>query len=118
MTQYRRNWTPGGTYFFTMTAANRANGPLVDHIVDLRAAFRIVINELPCEIDAMVILPDHLHALWTLPPGDSDFATRWKKIKSHFSKRMPRDEPRSSSRAAQRRARYLVTALLGAHRTR
>jgi putative transposase len=101
MTQYRRNWTAGGTYFFTLVAANRANGPLVNHITALRAAFRIVIAEYPFEIDAIVILPDHLHAIRTLPPGDSDYAMRWKKIKAAFSKHLPDTEPRSASRIAK-----------------
>ena len=101
MTQYRRNWTLGGTYFFTVVAVNRANGPLVAHIADLRTAFRIVRAEHSFEIDAIVILPDHLHTLWTLPPADSDYATRWKKIKAAFSKRMPANEPRSPSRIAK-----------------
>jgi putative transposase len=101
MTQYRRNWTAGGTYFFTVVTANRTNGPLVDHIADLRGAFRTVIAKHPFEIDAMVILPDHLHTLWTLPPGDADYATRWKKIKGAFSKRLPDNEPRSASQMAK-----------------
>ena len=101
MTDYRRNWISGGTYFFTVVAANRVIGPLVEHIDDLREAFRTVRAEHPFEIDAIVILPDHLHTLWTLPSGDSDYAMRWKKIKAAFSKRMPDNEPRSASRAAK-----------------
>ena len=104
MTQYRRNRVAGGTYFFTVVAAHRANGPLVEHIANLRAAFRLVIAEHPFEIEAIVILPDHLHALWTLPQGDADYATRWKKIKTNFSKRLPRNEPRES-RSASRTAK-------------
>lgn len=101
MTHYRRNWILGGTYFFTVVAANRASAPLVDHINDLRLAFRTVRAELPFEIDAIVILPDHLHTLWTLPQRDSDYAVRWKKIKAVFSKCMPDNESRSASRVAK-----------------
>lgn len=56
MTQYRRNWSSGGAYFFTVVAANRSSGPLVDHIDDLRVAFRMVRAERPFEINAIVIL--------------------------------------------------------------
>jgi putative transposase len=101
MTEYRRNWSVGGTYFFTVVTANRSNGLLVEHIADLRDAFRIVRAEHPFNIDAIVVLPDHLHAIWTLPPGDFDYALRWKKIKAAFSKRLPKDEPRSNSRIAK-----------------
>jgi putative transposase len=98
MTEYRRNWSAGGTYFFTVVAANRSRGPLVERIENLRDAFRIVRAEHPFNIDAIVILPDHLHAIWTLPPGDFDYALRWKKIKAAFSRRMPKTEDRSASR--------------------
>jgi putative transposase len=101
MTQYRRNWIPGGTYFFTVAAAKRPNGPLVEYIADLRQAFRVVRFEHPFEIDAIVILPDHLHTIWTLPPGDSDYASRWRKIKAAFSKRLPRNALRSASQIAK-----------------
>ncbi len=84
-----------------MVAANRVTGPLIKHIDDLREAFRLVRAEQPFEIDAIVILPDHLHALWTLPRSDADYATRWKKIKTAFSKRVPRYEQRSPSQAAK-----------------
>lgn len=49
----------------------------------------------------MVVLPEHLHCLWRLPPGDADFSTRWKKIKAAFSRAQPKTELRSASRAAK-----------------
>ena len=52
----------------------------------------------PFSIDAWVVLPDHLHCLWTLPEGDADFATRWRLIKSGFARRLPRTEWCSASR--------------------
>jgi len=52
----------------------------------LRMAFRVVRTARPFEVDAMVVLPDHLHCIWTLPPGDADFATRWRLIKTWFTK--------------------------------
>jgi REP-associated tyrosine transposase len=85
MVQYRRNFVPGGTYFFTITLADRKSSALVDQINALRMAFRIVRHERPFTVDAIVILPDHLHAIWTLPSGDSDFSGRWKRIKGHFT---------------------------------
>src|SRR5580693_9236187 len=86
MVRYRRNFVPGGTYFFTVTLADRRSRALVEHIGALRAAFRATRRERPFAIDAIVILPDHLHAIMTLPPGDADFSGRWRKIKSMFSR--------------------------------
>jgi putative transposase len=88
MVGYRRNLLQGGTYFFTVTVADRRSTVLVDHIDALRAAFRAARHERPFTIDAVVILPDHLHAILTLPQGDADFSGRWRRIKGHFSSRM------------------------------
>ncbi len=85
MFQYRRNFVPGGTYFFTVTLANRRSKVLVDHIAALRDAFRTARRVRPLEIDAVVILPDHLHAIFTLPSNDVDFPGRWRHIKGQFS---------------------------------
>ena len=101
MTNYHRNWQSGGTYFFTVVVANRNAGPLIAHIDQLQASIQMVQSIHSFDIDAMVILPDHSHTIWTLPPGDIDYATRWKKIKAIFSKGMPRNETRSSSRIAK-----------------
>jgi putative transposase len=86
MVRYRRNFVPGGTYFFTVTLADRRACILVDHIATLRAAFRTTRSERPFTIDAIVILPDHLHAVMTLPSTDSDFSGRWRRIKSLFTR--------------------------------
>ena len=88
MVRYRRNFIPGGTYFFTVTLADRTSSALVDHVGALRMAFRIARQERPFTIDAIVILPDHLHAVWTLPSSDSDFSGRWKRIKAHVTHRL------------------------------
>jgi putative transposase len=85
MVQYRRNFVPGGTYFFTATLADRRSTALVDHIAALRLAFRGARRARPFAIDAIVILPDHLHAILTLPTNDADFPGRWRRIKGHFS---------------------------------
>ena len=88
MVKYRRNLVQGGTYFFTVTLSDRRSTILIDHIGALRAAFRTARRERPFTIDAIVILPDHLHTILTLPAGDADFSGRWRRIKGHFSSRM------------------------------
>jgi putative transposase len=82
---FRRNFVPGGTYFFTVTLADRSSKILVERIEALRNAFRVDRRERPFVVDAIVVLPDHLHALLTLPPNDADFPGRWRRIKGHFS---------------------------------
>ncbi len=78
MTEYRRPWVPGATRFFTVALAERkGNRLLLDKVDTLRASTRSVQLHHPFQIDAVVILPEHLHCIWTLPPKDSDFATRW-----------------------------------------
>jgi putative transposase len=88
MVRYRRNFVPGGTYFFTVTLADRTSSALVHHVGALRMAFRIARQERPFTIEAIAILPEHLHAIWTLPSGDSDFSGRWKRIKAYFTHRL------------------------------
>jgi putative transposase len=86
MVLYRRNRIPGGTYFFTVTLRDRKSTVLVDRIDRLRAAFRTVKQAHPFRIDALVILPEHLHAIWTLPPEDDDYSGRWRAIKAMFAR--------------------------------
>jgi putative transposase len=86
MVRYRRNFVSGGTFFFTVTLADRRSSALVDHIACLRAAFRETRRERPFAIDAIVVLPEHLHAIMTLPDGDSDFSGRWRRIKGLFTR--------------------------------
>ena len=76
MVRYRRNFVPGGSYFFTLTLVDRRSSILVDHVAALRAAFRRARRERPFAIDAIVVLPDHLHAVLTLPPADADYSGR------------------------------------------
>jgi putative transposase len=85
MVRYRRNLVPGGTFFFTLTLADRCSAYLVENIGALRSAFRAVRESRPFQIDAIVILPEHLHAIMTLPPGDSEYSGRWRLIKSTFT---------------------------------
>jgi putative transposase len=86
MVNYRRNHQPGGTFFFTVTLRDRSSHVLTDHIELLRAAFRAVHREHPFRIDAIAVLPEHLHAIWTLPPGDDGYPGRWRAIKSAFTR--------------------------------
>jgi putative transposase len=88
MVGYRRNRLAGGKFFFTLTVEDRRSKVLVEHIGALRAAFRQRRRERPFTIDAIVILPDHLHAVLTLPDGDADFAGRWRRINGFFSTRL------------------------------
>ncbi len=96
--QYRRNYQPGGSYFFTVNLAERKQQLLVEHIDVLRLAIREVRQRHPFAIDAMVIMPDHCHAVFTLPPRDTDYSTRWMLIKTGFSRRLAKTERISSSR--------------------
>lgn len=99
MPNYRRAWHPGGTYFFTVNLLQRhGNDMLVRHIDDLRAAVGTTRRKNPFEIHGWVVLPDHLHCVISLPPGDADFATRWRLIKLLFSRAIPADEWRNPSR--------------------
>src|SRR5688500_7283906 len=87
MVRYRHNLVPGGTYFFTVTLVDRTSLAMVHHVGALRwRSYRA--HERPFTIDAIVILPEHLHAIWTLPSGDSDFSGRWRRIKAHFTHRL------------------------------
>ena len=101
MTAYRRNFIPGGCFFFTVNLADRRLRLLTEHVEALRSAFRETRQRHPFATDAVVVLPDHLHAVWTLPEGDRDFATRWRLIKSKFSRNIAAGEPISASRAAK-----------------
>jgi putative transposase len=101
MTNYRRNFVPGGGYFFTVNLADRRLRLLTDHVALLRAAFRETRAGHPFSIEAIVILPDHLHAIWTLPDGDADFSSRWRLVKSTFSRGLAYGERISSSRVGK-----------------
>ena len=85
--RYRRSRIPGGTYFFTVVTHGRRPFLCDPHNAEcLRAAFRYVLGRHPFTVDAIVVLPNHLHCVWTLPSGDRDFSTRWRLLKSHFSR--------------------------------
>lgn len=98
MPEYRRNFQAGGTYFFTVAALERKRDLLVAQIDLLRESVRRVKRRYPFEIDAWVVLPDHLHCIWTLPAGDADYPTRWRLIKLLFAKGLLKEERLSAVR--------------------
>lgn len=85
MVNYRRDRTFGATYFLTVTLRDRTSHLLVEEIDHLRQAVRQVRTSHPFEIDAMVVLPEHLHAIFTLPENDADYSTRVRLIKKKFT---------------------------------
>ena len=87
MPNYRRAWVPGGSFFFTLVVHRRR--PLFESEVArniLGSLFRRCQLKWPMTINALVLLPDHLHAIWSLPAGDSDYPKRWGWIKKEFTK--------------------------------
>ena len=96
--RYRRADTKGGTYFFTVNLARRNNTLLIDHIDILRTVINKVKKQHPFKLDAMVVLPEHLHAVLTLPEDDFDYPTRWMLIKAGFSRQISRHELITKSR--------------------
>jgi len=100
--QYRRAKLQGGSFFFTLVTYNRQRIFISDEAVDnLRAAFRKVFKDHPFNLDAIVILPEHIHCIWTLPSGDADFSGRWRLIKSYFSRKMSVAHPFTLSRSRE-----------------
>ena len=88
MSVYRRYLVPGGTYFFTLVTEQRA--PLFGaaparHL--LGRVLRRCMLKYPLEVIAIVLLPDHLHTVWALPAGDTDYSRRWSWIKGEFTRR-------------------------------
>ncbi len=98
MPSYIRAYVPGGTYFFTVALLERQRHLLTDHIENLRMSFRQVKTKRPFKIEAIVIMPDHLHCLWTLPEYDLDYSTRWRLIKTAFAKSIAPGESLSARR--------------------
>lgn len=101
MPQYIRAFVPGGTFFFTVTLLERRRNLLTENIDHLREVFKAARLRRPFTVEGIVILPDHLHCIWTLPPGDADFSTRWHDIKARFAAQISRGE-RMSARRVQK----------------
>ncbi|MEN8132461.1 MAG: transposase [Pseudomonadota bacterium] len=98
MPDYRRNRLPGGTYFFTVNLLDRNSDLLMRYIEELREAVRQVRRSRPFYIDAWVVLPEHMHCIWTLPEDDADYSFRWKAIKIRFAKQIPITGHRTQAR--------------------
>jgi putative transposase len=96
MSNYLRPKHPGATVFFTVNLATRGSDLLTREVTALRTAVQLTKSERPFTIDAWVILPDHMHAVWTMPDHDTDFSTRWSIIKARFSRAMPHIDRRNS----------------------
>ncbi len=88
MVLYRRNRVKGGCYFFTVTLQDRSSRLLVEHIAELRDAFRQAKARKPFQVEAIVVLPEHIHALFTLPAGDDNYPSRWRLIKSLYTHKL------------------------------
>jgi REP-associated tyrosine transposase len=101
MPNYRRAFVPGGCWFFTVNLLERRNTLLVHRIDALRDSMERTRGRHAFVIDAVVVLPDHIHAVWTLPPGDADFSLRWRLIKSRFVQALPKRERLSDVRKAR-----------------
>jgi len=85
---YRRARTEGGTYFFTAVTHKRRKILCDEAAIELlREAFRTVMARHAFSIDAIVVLPDQIHTVWTLPDGDRDYSSRWRLVKSYFSRK-------------------------------
>jgi putative transposase len=108
MSLYRRYFVPGGTYFFTVVAYGRValfQSPSAREI--LGRALRRCLAKYPFEMIAIVLLPEHLHTVWALPPGDADYSRRWSWTKSEFTKEWlvtggANVQPRAASREGRR----------------
>lgn len=104
MPTYVRAYVPGGTFFFTLVTYRRQ--PLLEQPAARRAlhdATQSVRTVRPFHTDAIVLLPDHLHALWTLPPEDADFSTRWRLIKHLTTRQLMQHMTIDAEQSASRR---------------
>ena len=100
--QYRRTQIKGGYYFFTVNLADRKSDLLVRKIDDLRAVLTDVKKGHPFSIVSMVVMPEHLHAIWRLPENDDNYPQRWSLIKAGFSRRQNSGESIQKSRRSKR----------------
>lgn len=100
---YRRSNTAGASFFFTVVTYQRKSILCLDENIGLlRQAMTLVKSRHPFRMDAFVFLPDHIHCIWTLPAGDSDFSTRWMLIKSHFTRQCAQARTQIASRSLKR----------------
>lgn len=103
MPRYRRWFVPGGTYFFTVNLIRRDSRLLTEYVQELRRSYADAAKRQPFKTIAVCVLPNHMHCIWTLPAGDSDFPGRWRRIKTGFSRALPRTaDPAAGRRAGER----------------
>ncbi len=108
MSEYRRFYVPGGTFFFTAVTERRAH-VFSDAMARgiLGSVMRRCFARLPVRVIAIVLLPEHLHTIWTMPPDDTDYSARWNWIKGEFTKIWlhsgGREQPSRASRQQERR---------------
>jgi putative transposase len=110
MNDYRNNRVPGGTFFFTVRLLDRGSALLTEHFSAFGEAMRQARSKRPFHVDAWVVLPDHAHAIWTLPPGDHDCASRWRAVKIVFSKALRKASTGNSNIIWERRYQQLRVA--------
>jgi putative transposase len=101
MPSYLRPRIPGASIFFTVALADRRSRLLIEECAALRTAVRLTREARPFRIDAWVVLPEHMHCIWTLPEGDADYSGRWKEIKTRFTKSVGLVGRRSASQIAK-----------------
>ena len=119
MTEYRRTYIPGASWFFTVNLAERkGNRLLIDKIDLLREAFEYTKQRHSFRMDTVVILTDHLHCIWILPPDDAGFSGRWNMLKGYFSRNVEKGERVSASRKSRRERGIWQAPILGASVTR
>ena len=107
--QYRRDYTKGASYFFTLVTFLRKplfNQP--EKVANLRRAFSEEMARRPFYIDAIVIMPDHIHAIWTLPFNDADYSIRWRNIKRSFTLAIPQDQRPKVSNSRQHKQEQAI----------
>ena len=97
-----KSQTPGASYFFTVNLADRQSDLLQKRMDDLRLITNKIKHSHPFVIEAMVVLPEHIHAIWRLPEGDADYPMRWSLIKSGFSRKIEKTEHIRLSRENKR----------------
>jgi putative transposase len=102
MPRSRRANIAGGTFFFTVVIADRSDDLLIREVDRLQRVYRLVQQRHGFETIAICILPDHLHAIWSLPEGDANFSLRWSQIKSGFSRGLSVTTLRSVRQVAKR----------------
>jgi len=96
MSNYIRPQIPGATVFFSVCIRAQGSDLLLREIHLLRSAVSRTLRERPVTVNAWVVLPDHMHCIWTMPPGDHDYSTRWRIIKARFSHGLPKGPLRAS----------------------